>query len=60
MILTKRNLDDFHQWFEGLNSDGGMILMDKALDWTSFDVVAKLRALKKADLLSVIREKVLD
>ncbi|MCO5251274.1 MAG: tRNA pseudouridine(55) synthase TruB [Candidatus Kapabacteria bacterium] len=47
MILTKRNLDEFHQWFEGLNSDGGMILIDKALDWTSFDVVAKLRSLTR-------------
>ncbi|MBS3999895.1 MAG: tRNA pseudouridine(55) synthase TruB [Desulfobulbaceae bacterium] len=47
MILTKRNLNDFQQWFEALNSEGGMILIDKALDWTSFDVVAKLRSLTR-------------
>lgn len=47
MILTNKNYDDFDNWFDGLNSVGGMVLIDKPLEWTSFDVVAKIRAITK-------------
>jgi tRNA pseudouridine55 synthase len=44
MILTKKNLDRFAEWNDGLVEDGGMVLIDKEREWTSFDAVAKMRS----------------
>ncbi len=34
-------------WLEGLSTIGGVALVDKGKDWTSFDVVAKLRGITR-------------
>ena len=47
MILNKHNLQNFDEWIEQARSVGGTILINKDLNWTSFDVVAKLRNLTK-------------
>lgn len=42
-ILTNKNIDHFDEWYKSAIEEGGLALIDKGLDWTSFDVVAKLR-----------------
>ncbi|MFN3781076.1 MAG: tRNA pseudouridine(55) synthase, partial [Candidatus Kapaibacteriota bacterium] len=45
--MNKSNLDKFEIWFNYIHQFGGALLIDKPKDWTSFDVVNKLkRALK--------------
>jgi tRNA pseudouridine55 synthase len=43
MLLTKDNLENFEEWLAHSRDFGGTILINKDLNWTSFDVVAKLR-----------------
>lgn len=43
IILTKHNITQFGEWYQAAVSEGALALIDKGLDWTSFDVVAKLR-----------------
>jgi len=47
MILDKSTANKFYEWLELANSDGAVALINKDLNWTSFDVVAKLRNLLK-------------
>lgn len=46
VLLTRRN-NHIAEWLEHIFIDGGVVLVDKPLRWTSFDVVAKLRRLLK-------------
>lgn len=43
MILTKETVENYTQWLADILENGGVVLIDKEKDWTSFDVVAKLR-----------------
>lgn len=43
MILTKNNTEDFLTWYNGIAENGGFLLIDKYVNWTSFDAVAKIR-----------------
>ncbi len=45
MILTKSNKDNFSFWLKEAKSTGAVALIDKSTDWTSFDVIGKLRPL---------------
>lgn len=45
MILTKDTLDRYEEWLADIPEHGGTVLVDKDMDWTSFDVVAKLRGI---------------
>ncbi len=47
MFLTVHNCDNFDSWYKSAKKDGAIALIDKAKNWTSFDVVAKLRKLTK-------------
>lgn len=47
MMLTKSTVNDFAQWLANVPEYGGVALIDKDKDWTSFDVVAKLRSLTR-------------
>ncbi len=47
MLLDKNLTAQFDKWLETAHNTGGVILIDKDLDWTSFDVIAKLRNLLK-------------
>ena len=47
MIFTKHNINDVGNLIETAHSEGIAILIDKPLNWTSFDVIAKLRYLIK-------------
>ncbi|MDA3843148.1 MAG: tRNA pseudouridine(55) synthase TruB [Candidatus Kapabacteria bacterium] len=42
-ILNKTLSDNYSEWIEAVIEEGAAALVDKELDWTSFDVVAKLR-----------------
>lgn len=46
MFLTKQR-PDLTNWLELIQSEGAFLLVDKEKDWTSFDVVAKLRRISK-------------
>ncbi len=46
-ILTQSTLANFDAWLETSRTAGGVLLIDKEKDWTSFDVVAKLRGITK-------------
>lgn len=46
-LLSKQNLEKITEWRDIAAEIGGVILIDKEKDWTSFDVVAKLRNLFK-------------
>lgn len=49
-ILTRDVLTEpqrYAAWLESLNTIGGVALVDKGKDWTSFDVVAKLRGITR-------------
>jgi tRNA pseudouridine55 synthase len=43
MILDRSMINDFDNWIQSAKSSGSAILIDKDPNWTSFDVVAKLR-----------------
>jgi tRNA pseudouridine55 synthase len=47
MFLTRNNQNDYLEWLENANINGSFALIDKDKDWTSFDVVAKLRSTTK-------------
>lgn len=47
MILDKSTADNITEWLEAATSDGAFALINKDLNWTSFDIVAKLRNLFK-------------
>ena len=47
MILTKQTAEHFAEWLAGIPEHGGVALIDKDKDWTSFDVVAKLRVITR-------------
>jgi tRNA pseudouridine55 synthase len=42
-ILTKQSLSSLKQWYTDARENGAIILIDKDISWTSFDIVAKLR-----------------
>lgn len=42
-ILTKQTLSSLKQWYSDAMEHGAIILIDKDISWTSFDIVAKLR-----------------
>lgn len=42
-ILNKNTITEFSSWRENADVDGGVMLIDKQTDWTSSDVVVKLR-----------------
>ncbi|MFN8367630.1 MAG: tRNA pseudouridine(55) synthase TruB [Candidatus Kapaibacterium sp.] len=42
-ILNKNTITEFSSWRESADVDGGVMLIDKQTDWTSSDVVVKLR-----------------
>ncbi|ROL57438.1 tRNA pseudouridine(55) synthase TruB [Bacteroidetes/Chlorobi group bacterium Naka2016] len=43
MILTKTNIKDLSYWLNKTYEFGSAVLIDKPKDWTSFDVVNKLK-----------------
>ena len=47
MLLTNQNLSDYADWYENANFGEAFCLIDKEKDWTSFDVVAKVRGLTR-------------
>ena len=47
IFLSKSSLPFFDQWLENAGRDGAYALIDKDKDWTSFDVVAKMRGISK-------------
>ena len=47
MILDRFNMEKFPEWLEIARNEGAIALVDKDRDWTSFDVVAKLRNMLK-------------
>ncbi len=47
MLLSKNSINQFEEWLNTARDTGGMLLIDKDLNWTSFDVIAKLRNLFK-------------
>ncbi len=47
MFLTRNNQNEYPQWLENHSINGSFALIDKDLDWTSFDVVAKLRGVTR-------------
>ncbi len=44
-LLTKENLNSLDIWLSRIPEEGGIALINKEKDWTSFDVVAKLRGI---------------
>lgn len=46
-ILNKDTLQNFSDWFAPVLEKGGIALINKELNWTSFDVIAKLRGILK-------------
>ncbi|MBX3043388.1 MAG: tRNA pseudouridine(55) synthase TruB [Candidatus Kapabacteria bacterium] len=47
MIFSKSNTDNIEEFIAASHSTGAAILIDKPVDWTSFNVVAKIRNLLK-------------
>ncbi len=47
MMLTKETVENFGQWLADIPEHGGVVLIDKDKDWTSFDAVAKLRGITR-------------
>jgi tRNA pseudouridine55 synthase len=43
MILCKDNLNKINDWYNNTLKDGGILLIDKPKEWTSFDVVNKIK-----------------
>ena len=46
-ILLDNSSFDFSKWLELCNTEGSAILINKKTDWTSFDVIAKMRNITK-------------
>lgn len=46
-FLDKNTVDIFPEWYANITDTGSFVLINKETDWTSFDVVAKLRSLMK-------------
>ncbi|MGQ9818315.1 MAG: tRNA pseudouridine(55) synthase TruB [Candidatus Kapaibacteriales bacterium] len=46
-ILTNENIDDLKEWLAEAKNDSAILLIDKPKDWTSFDIIAKVRNLTK-------------
>ncbi|MCL5991769.1 MAG: tRNA pseudouridine(55) synthase TruB [Bacteroidetes bacterium] len=46
-LLTRNSIDRIAQWFSEAETTGASVLIDKEKNWTSFDVVAKLRRITK-------------
>jgi len=46
-ILLENSSFDFSKWLEVCNSVGSAILINKEANWTSFDVIAKIRNIPK-------------
>lgn len=49
-MLTRDALEDsslYAAWIQHCTEEGGVVLVDKGKDWTSFDVVAKLRGMTR-------------
>jgi tRNA pseudouridine55 synthase len=46
-ILTRDTLPKFGAWLDESRLTGGVLLVDKGMNWTSFDVIAKLRGITK-------------
>lgn len=46
-ILTTESLHKYSEWHKAITTQGGVVLIDKESDWTSFDVVAKLRGITR-------------
>lgn len=46
-ILTNENIDDLEKWLAEAKNDSAIVLIDKPKDWTSFDVIAKIRNITK-------------
>jgi tRNA pseudouridine55 synthase len=42
-MLTKSTFQNYDEWLSECATEGGMILIDKDAEWTSFDAVAKMR-----------------
>ena len=47
MILEQKTKDNYAEWLYKASTEGSVALINKDLDWTSFDVVAKLRTLTR-------------
>lgn len=47
MFLDRTTLQDFDAWKTTSATEGGVALIDKDTDWTSFDAVAKMRSLTR-------------
>lgn len=47
LFLNKLQISDFENWYKAASEEGAALLIDKKPDWTSFDVVAKVRNLLK-------------
>jgi tRNA pseudouridine55 synthase len=45
MEIYSKKYESFTKWYEQIHENGGVILIDKGKDWTSFDVCAKLRGM---------------
>jgi tRNA pseudouridine55 synthase len=46
-IFSKSATINFNEWLELCHTEGSAILIDKDTDWTSFDVIAKMRSITK-------------
>ncbi len=46
-LLNKATVENITDWIDEAKSAGAVALIDKDINWTSFDVVAKLKALTK-------------
>lgn len=46
-ILTNENINDLEKWIAEAKKDSAIVLIDKPKDWTSFDVIAKIRNITK-------------
>jgi len=46
-LLTRKTIDRIAQWYSEAEATGASVLIDKEKNWTSFDVVAKLRKITK-------------
>jgi tRNA pseudouridine55 synthase len=44
-MLSKKTINNYSEWLGDIQLNGSSALIDKPKDWTSFDVVAKLRKL---------------
>ncbi len=47
MEIYSKKYGSFAKWYSKIHENGGVILIDKDKDWTSFDVCAKLRGMLK-------------